>query len=65
MGWGEGFVSNREEEREERGEIRDERKEKREERRKWIPRATWTPCQHLMVNLTLFDHFNGLSYEKG
>ena len=42
------FVFNREGEREEIGD----KIERREEEREWVPCATWTPCQHLTVNLT-------------
>ena len=31
----------------------------------WVPCVTWMPSQHLMVILTLFDHFNDLSHDKG
>ena len=50
---------------EKRGQKREERREKREDKGEWVPRSMWTPRQHLMVNLTQFDHFNGLSYDMG
>ena len=45
--------------REEREKIREEREEMRGE---WVPLSMWTSLQHLIVILTLFDHFNGLSH---
>ena len=60
-----GERKERRDEGRERREKREKGRDKREERGEWVPRATWTPCQQLTVNLIPFDHFNGLSYDMG
>ena len=58
------FSDGGRERREKRGE-REERKWKREERESGSHNDTWTPHQHLIIILTLFDNFNGINYDKG
>ena len=69
LGWWDGGKEERVEKggrREKRGEMGVKRREEREEREEWAPHDMWTPPrQYLMVILTLFNHFNGLSHNKG
>ena len=57
-------VSNGRGNKKERRESRDERRGNREKIGERVLRTTWTPCQHLMIILTLFDHINSLNHDK-
>ena len=45
-------------------ERRNEERERGEKRGEWVTCFTWTPSLHyITIILTLFNHFNGLSYD--